>query len=77
MPLDGVISVRMLSIGIFVECKSKYLQLVIELITLNSGDCIGDERDSYMWWDELHPSEQTGRNLAKEMLKKINGQSIY
>ncbi|KAI0743994.1 hypothetical protein C8Q80DRAFT_1122316 [Daedaleopsis nitida] len=34
-------------------------------------DCTLDQRDSYMWWDELHPSEQTGRNLAAEMHKKI------
>ncbi|KIY68267.1 carbohydrate esterase family 16 protein, partial [Cylindrobasidium torrendii FP15055 ss-10] len=41
------------------------------------GDCTLDERDSYMFWDELHPSEQTGRNLAMEMHKKIGGQSRY
>ncbi|KAF5390804.1 hypothetical protein D9757_004423 [Collybiopsis confluens] len=41
------------------------------------GDCTLDERDSYMWWDELHPSEQTGRNLAAEMLKKIEGRSKF
>ncbi|RDX54918.1 hypothetical protein OH76DRAFT_849959 [Lentinus brumalis] len=41
------------------------------------GDCTLEERDSYMWWDELHPSEQTGRNLAAEMHKKILGESQY
>ncbi|KZP23250.1 carbohydrate esterase family 16 protein [Athelia psychrophila] len=41
------------------------------------GDCTPAERDSYMWWDELHPSEQTGRNLAAEILKKIEGKSKY
>ncbi|KAH7871633.1 GDSL lipase/esterase [Lentinula edodes] len=41
------------------------------------GDCTLAERDSYMWWDELHPSEQTGRNLAAEILKKIEGNSQY
>ncbi|GAV99626.1 carbohydrate esterase family 16 protein [Lentinula edodes] len=41
------------------------------------GDCTPAERDSYMWWDELHPSEQTGRNLAAEILKKIEGNSQY
>ncbi|KAF8310069.1 hypothetical protein DL93DRAFT_2169916 [Clavulina sp. PMI_390] len=41
------------------------------------GDCTLDQRDSYMWWDELHPSEQTGRNIAKEMLKKILGTSLF
>ncbi|KAL0953064.1 hypothetical protein HGRIS_007264 [Hohenbuehelia grisea] len=28
------------------------------------GDCSAEERDSYLWWDELHPSEQAGRVLA-------------
>ncbi|KAJ7157943.1 GDSL lipase/esterase [Mycena crocata] len=41
------------------------------------GDCTIAERDSYMWWDELHPSEQTGRNLAREMSKKLAGTSKY
>ncbi|KAJ3714620.1 hypothetical protein DFJ43DRAFT_1007670 [Lentinula guzmanii] len=41
------------------------------------GDCTLAERDSYMWWDELHPSEQTGRNLAAEIYKKIEGKSEY
>ncbi|KAK6977039.1 GDSL lipase/esterase [Favolaschia claudopus] len=41
------------------------------------GDCTLAERDSYMWWDELHPSEQTGRNLAREMWKKMSGESKY
>ncbi|KAH8833908.1 GDSL lipase/esterase [Flagelloscypha sp. PMI_526] len=41
------------------------------------GDCVGDERDSFMWWDELHPSEQAGRVLADEIWKKINGKSHY
>ncbi|KAI0694984.1 GDSL lipase/esterase [Cerioporus squamosus] len=41
------------------------------------GDCTLEARDSYMWWDELHPSEQTGRNLAAEMHKKLLGESQY
>ncbi|KAJ7619619.1 GDSL lipase/esterase [Roridomyces roridus] len=41
------------------------------------GDCTLAERDSYMWWDELHPSEQTGRNLAREMWGKLKGISQY
>ncbi|KAJ6562881.1 GDSL lipase/esterase [Mycena vulgaris] len=41
------------------------------------GDCTLDQRDSYMFWDELHPSEQTGRNLAREMWKKLMGASKY
>jgi len=30
-----------------------------------------------MFWDELHPSEQTGRLLAAEVKRKTEGQSIY
>jgi len=41
------------------------------------GDCTLAERDSYMWWDELHPSEQTGRNLAREIWRKLTGVSKY
>ncbi|KAF8068645.1 hypothetical protein FPV67DRAFT_1668716 [Lyophyllum atratum] len=41
------------------------------------GDCTEDQRDSFMWWDELHPSEQTGRNLAAEMVLKFEGKSKY
>jgi phospholipase/lecithinase/hemolysin len=29
-------------------------------------------RDSYMWWDELHPGEQTGRVLAKEVVRSVS-----
>ncbi|CAH0044984.1 unnamed protein product [Clonostachys solani] len=41
------------------------------------GDCTLEERDSYMWWDELHPSEQTGRLLAREIVNKLEGRSAY
>ncbi|KAJ7057946.1 hypothetical protein C8F01DRAFT_1148938 [Mycena amicta] len=41
------------------------------------SDCTLDQRDSYMWWDELHPSEQTGRNLAMETFKALNGRSKF
>lgn len=47
-----------------------------EVVTPCKG-CPLDERDSYMWWDQLHPSEQTGRNLAAEIHKKIQGKSAY
>lgn len=33
--------------------------------------------DSYLWYDELHPSEQADRNVAKEFVKVINGESQY
>lgn len=43
----------------------------------HSGDCAESERDSYMFWDELHPSEQTGRLLAVEIQRKMEGRSVY
>ncbi|KAH8660592.1 GDSL lipase/acylhydrolase family protein [Xylariales sp. PMI_506] len=33
--------------------------------------------DSYMWYDELHPSEQTDRILAAEFLEVVNGRSKW
>ncbi|KDR70177.1 hypothetical protein GALMADRAFT_890537 [Galerina marginata CBS 339.88] len=45
--------------------------------TGDSGDCTiaqGGARDSFVWFDELHPSEQSGRVLAKEMARVIKGQ---
>lgn len=33
--------------------------------------------DSFMWYDDLHPSEQTSRNIAKEFVEVISGNSTY
>ena len=33
--------------------------------------------DSYMWWDGLHPSEQTARIIAREFVEVLNGTSKY
>jgi hypothetical protein len=33
--------------------------------------------DSYMWYDELHLSEQTARSVAAEYLHVVNGTSRY
>ncbi|KAJ6632150.1 GDSL lipase/acylhydrolase [Mycena sp. CBHHK59/15] len=33
----------------------------------------GTNRDSYIWYDELHPSEQADRVLAKEIAQVIEG----
>lgn len=30
-----------------------------------------DIRDSFMWYDELHPSEQTDRVVAREFIKVV------
>ncbi|RAL16775.1 SGNH/GDSL hydrolase family protein [Aspergillus homomorphus CBS 101889] len=34
-------------------------------------------RDSYMWWNDLHPSEQTDRIIAREFVKLVKGQSKW
>jgi phospholipase/lecithinase/hemolysin len=58
--------------------KSEEEEFTEKMLTCdNSGDCKWEERDSYMWWDELHPSEQTGRLVAQEVVKKLDGKSIY
>ncbi|ODH38349.1 hypothetical protein ACO22_02395 [Paracoccidioides brasiliensis] len=33
--------------------------------------------DSYMWYDELHPSEQTGRILAQHFVEVVKGTSAF
>jgi phospholipase/lecithinase/hemolysin len=33
--------------------------------------------DSYLWFDELHPSEQASRLLAKEFVQVVSGKSRY
>lgn len=33
--------------------------------------------DSFLWYDELHPSEQTDRVVAKEFLDVVKGKSRF
>jgi len=33
----------------------------------------GTDRDSFLWWDELHGSEQADRNIAKQVAAVIQG----
>jgi len=33
--------------------------------------------DSYLWYDELHPSEQADRIVAQEFVRVVNGESQY
>ncbi|KAL1672382.1 GDSL lipase/esterase [Schizophyllum commune] len=45
--------------------------------TSNPGDCTtieGTDRDSYLWFDELHPSEQADRVVAKQISEVILGE---
>ncbi|KAK5091215.1 hypothetical protein LTR05_001396 [Lithohypha guttulata] len=37
----------------------------------------GTSSDSFMWFDELHPSEQTDRIIARTFVDVLNGNSSY
>lgn len=42
------------------------------------GDaCSMDARDSYLWYDTLHPSEQTDRVIAREFVNVVEKKSKW
>lgn len=44
----------------------------------NPGTCTianGTDRDSFLWYDELHPSEQADRVLARAVTDVLQGKS--
>lgn len=42
------------------------------------GDCQANPSpDSFVWYDELHPSEQTERVIAKEFVNVVKGSSKW
>jgi hypothetical protein len=44
----------------------------------NGANCErNDSPDSFIWFDELHPSEQSDRIVAKEFVNVASGQSKY
>ncbi|EIN06960.1 carbohydrate esterase family 16 protein [Punctularia strigosozonata HHB-11173 SS5] len=46
--------------------------------TSDPGDCTiaqGTDRDSFLFFDEIHPSEQADRVVAREIAKVLNGTS--
>jgi len=49
--------------------------------SLNGSVCVneygGASPDSFMWYDELHPSEQTDRIIAKNFVDVLAGNSSY
>jgi phospholipase/lecithinase/hemolysin len=48
------------------------------LTCAKDGKCVQSASpDSYLWWDELHPSEQASRVVAKEFVKLVSGTSQY
>ncbi|TFY80148.1 hypothetical protein EWM64_g3861 [Hericium alpestre] len=51
-------------------------QLQVNESTSDAGDCTiasGTDKDSFVWLDELHPSEQTDRIVAHEFVNIIQG----
>ncbi|KAI5119097.1 hypothetical protein M0805_004868 [Coniferiporia weirii] len=40
-------------------------------VTANCTVATGTDRDSYLWYDELHPSEQTDRVIARQITNAI------
>lgn len=50
----------------------------INQCNLNGTVCSArNSPDSYLWYDELHPSEQADRNVAKEFVNVIGGDSQF
>jgi phospholipase/lecithinase/hemolysin len=45
---------------------------------VTGGDCVtSPSPDSFLWWDELHPTEQTERVIAKNFVDVVKGISKY
>ncbi|KAI0130388.1 acetyl esterase [Xylariales sp. AK1849] len=46
---------------------------------INATDCITSENppSSFLWYDELHPSERTDEIIAKEFVNLVSGNSSY
>ncbi|PKS07282.1 hypothetical protein jhhlp_005884 [Lomentospora prolificans] len=46
---------------------------------VNNSDCVDSENSaaSFLWFDELHPSERTDEIIADEFLKVVDGSSKY
>lgn len=56
------------------------VQGVSHVCNLQGGNCTTagvKERDSYMWYDPLHPSEQTSRIVAREFVSVLGGKSKW
>ena len=45
---------------------------------INGANCADQPSpDSFLWYDELHPSEQTDRIIAREFVNLLSGNSTY
>jgi len=53
----------------------------IEHCDLDFANCVkefeGKSDDSFMWSDELHPSEQVHRVLGREVVETLRGRGAY
>ncbi|KAF2243047.1 carbohydrate esterase family 16 protein [Trematosphaeria pertusa] len=50
----------------------------INRCTLDGTNCVEQpSKDSYEWYDELHPSEQTSRVVAREFVNVLGGESKW
>lgn len=45
--------------------------------TTGQACTLSPNKDSFLWYDELHPSEQTDRLVAKEIVSLLNGNGKY
>ena len=44
----------------------------------SGGDCVRlPDEDSFMWYDTLHPSEQTDKFIAEEFVQVVKGKSKW
>lgn len=44
----------------------------------SGADCVlSSSPDSFLWYDELHPSEQTDRQIARAFIDVISGRSKW
>jgi len=46
---------------------------------VNGTNCVNENAtlDSFMWYDELHPSNRTDQVIAEEFINVVNGNSTY
>lgn len=50
----------------------------INQCNINGTDCVKNPSpDSFLWFDPLHPSEQTDRIIAQEYVGVLKGNSYY
>ncbi|KAL4908787.1 hypothetical protein BDW74DRAFT_187320 [Aspergillus multicolor] len=47
------------------------------IVQCGSACDASDVRDSYLWYDDLHPSEQTDRIIAREFVKVVKGDGTW